>query len=60
MSDFNISSLLSGENNKGGYISSEQVEKYEGEACINDQPVPEKKVIGNFTGFQEKKRYFFT
>ena len=42
-SELNISPIISGDNNKGEYISSEQVDKYEGEACINDQAVPDQK-----------------
>ena len=43
MSELNISLILAGYKNKGEYISSKQVVKYEGEACINDQAVYEKK-----------------
>ena len=43
MSELNISLIIAGDNNKGEYISSEQVVKYEGEACINDQAVHDQK-----------------
>ena len=42
MSELKISPLLVGDNNKGEYISSEKLEKDEGEACINEQSVPDK------------------
>ena len=43
MSELNILRIISGDKNKGEYISSEKVVKYEGEACINNQTLPEKK-----------------
>ena len=54
MSEINISLLFAGDNNKGEYISSEQVVKYEGEACINDQSVHDKtnQVVRDCTGVQ--------
>ena len=42
MSELKILPLLVGDNNKGEYISSEKLEKDEGEACINEQSVPDK------------------
>ena len=62
MSELNISLILVGDKNKGEYISSEQVGKYQGEACINDQAVPYKtnQVIRDCIGLQEKKKMFFT
>ena len=38
--------LLEEDSNKGQYISSDQVSKYEVQACINDQAVPNKKSDG--------------
>ena len=54
MSEFNIFLIFAGDKNKGEYISSEQVVKYEGEACINDQVVHNKtnKVVRDCTGIQ--------
>ena len=46
MSELNILLLIERENNKVEYISSEQVGKYKGEACINNQAVPCKKIPG--------------
>ena len=43
MFELNISLIFAGDKNKGEYISSEQVVKYEGEVCINDQAVQDKK-----------------
>ena len=37
-----MSQILALDNNKIEYISSDQVEKDEGESCINDQSVPDK------------------
>ena len=45
-SEPNISPILSRDSNKGKYISSEQMDKYEREAFINDQAVPAKKTRG--------------
>ena len=45
VSEFNIFTLLSGYNDKCEYISNEQVDKDEGEACINDLLVPDQKNI---------------
>ena len=42
VSKLNILMLLPGYKNKGEYISSQHVGKYEGEVCINYQEVPEK------------------
>ena len=49
MSGFSIFPLLAGDNNKGEYISNDQVEKYEREARINEKSFPEKtnQVLGN-------------
>ena len=54
MSELNISLIFSGDKNKGGYISSEQVVNYEGEACINDQALYYKtnQVVRDCTGIQ--------
>ena len=56
MCELNILLILAVYNNKGEYVSSEQLEKYEGEALINYQSVPDKnnQVVGDFTGLQEK------
>ena len=43
VSELNTFPILSGDKNKGEYISSYQVEKYEGEACINKKSVPDKR-----------------
>ena len=61
MSELNISMLISGYKNKGDYISSYQVVKYEGEACINDQAVHDKtnQVVRDCTCIQEKKKIFY-
>ena len=55
-----MSLLFAGDNNKSEYISIEQVVKYEGEACINDQAVYEKsnQVVRDCTGIQEKKHMY--
>ena len=42
VSELNMSQILALDNNKVEYISSDQVEKDEGESCINDQSVPDK------------------
>ena len=42
MSELKISLLFAGDKNKGEYISSDKVVKYEGETCINDQAVHDK------------------
>ena len=42
MYEINIFLLLVGYNNKGEYISIDQVIKDEVEVCINDQAVPDK------------------
>ena len=46
MSELNIFLLITGENNKGEYISSNKVVKYEVEDCINEQALPDKKTGG--------------
>ena len=59
MSELKIFLLLTGNNIKDEYISSDQVEKYEVEVCINNQAVSEKKhVVRDCTGLQEKKNIF--
>ena len=53
MSELNISPLLAVDSNKVKHISSEQVEKYEGEAFINDQSFPKKnQAVRDYKGFQ--------
>ena len=61
MYKLNISLIIEGDNNKGEYISSENVLKYEGEARINVQSVHEKinQVVRDCTGIQEKKNIFY-
>ena len=59
MSELNISLIIEGDRNKGEYISSDQVVKYEGEACINDQEVHEKKTRWLGTAQLSKKRRIF-
>ena len=61
MYELNISLLIVGDNNKGEYIYSEQVVKYEGEACINDQDVHDKtkNVVRDCKGIQEKKNILY-
>ena len=61
VSELKILMLLKGNNNKGEYISSDQVVKYEGEACIKYQAVHEKtnQVVRNCAGIQEKKNIFY-
>ena len=51
--------IFSGDKNKGEYISSEQVVKYEVYACINDQALNDKtnQVVRDSTGIQEKKNF---
>ena len=60
MSDIFNSLLFAGDKNKGEYISIDQVVKYEGEACINDQAVPDKKnqVVKDCTSIQKKNNIF--
>ena len=61
MSELNISLIVSGDKNKGGYISSNQVVNYEGEAYINEQAVYYKtnQVVRDCTGIQENKNIFY-
>ena len=61
MSELNISLLIAGDKNKGEYIPSDQLVKYEGEAFINDQAVHEKtnQVVRDCTGIQEKKNILY-
>ena len=61
MSELKISLIFAGDKNEGEYISSEQVVKYEGQACINDQSVHEKtnQVVRECTGIHEKKNIFY-
>ena len=46
MSELKILMLLEEDSNKGYYISCVQVSKYEVQACINDQAVPNQKSYG--------------
>ena len=48
MSELNIYTIILGDKNKGEYISSEELDKYEVELCINEQSVPYK--INQFIG----------
>ena len=61
MSELNISLISSRNNNKGEYISIDQVVKYEGEACIKDQALHDKinQVGRDFIGIQENKNIFY-
>ena len=59
MSELNISLIFSGDKNKCGYISSKQVGKNEGEACINYQAVTEKQIWWLGTAQVSKKRRSF-
>ena len=59
MSELNISLITPGENNKGEYISSEQVGKYESEAYINDKAVSEKQIRWLGIAQVSKKRRIF-
>ena len=54
MSEINILLIFAGDKDKGEYISSEQVVKYKGESCINDQAVHYKinQVVRYCTGIQ--------
>ena len=60
LSEPNISSLLSGEIIK---VSTSQVSRWENmkekHSSMTNQSL-KNKVIGDFSGFQEKKRYFCT
>ena len=56
MSELKIFMIISVHKDKGEYISSEQVEKYEGESYINDQSVPEKQTRLLGTSQISKKR----
>ena len=61
MSEINILLIFAGDKDKGEYISSEQVVKYKGESCINDQAVHYKinQVVRYCTGIQERKKIFY-
>ena len=61
MSELNISLIFVGDKNKGEYISSEQVVKYEVEACINYQAVNDKtnQLVRGCTCIQEKNNIFY-
>ena len=60
MSELNIFLLFTGDNNKGEYISSYQVVKYELESCINDKSVHDKinQVVRDCTGIQENNIFY--
>ena len=60
MSEINTLLILSWDKNKGEYISSDKVEKYEVEVCINNQSFPDKKtrLLGT-AQVSKKKRGIF-
>ena len=61
MYELNILLIFAGDKNKGEYISSEQMVKYEGGACINDQALHDKtnQVVRDCTYIQEKNNIFY-
>ena len=60
MSELNTSPLLTGDKNKGDYISSVKLAKDEAEERINNKSVPDKtnQVVRDCAVFQKKKRRF--
>ena len=59
MSELNISLLFTGDNNKGEYISSEQVVNIKGKhASMTNQYKTKKQIVRDFTCIQENMNIF--
>ena len=50
--------ILTGDKNKGEYISSEKVVKDEEEAIMTKNPLRKKKLVMDCAGLQENKIFF--
>ena len=60
MSEINTLPILAVDKNKGDYISSEKMAKYEWESWINDQEVPDRtnQFVRGCKTLQKNKRFF--